>query len=116
MAWEISISPEGWQEIYVELQKRNSQQLVEAIIDDKFELVFEKAGDQHATLAANAERNRISSLPIDILVDRAFELIQRNNTCDNGGFAYWIDRDGHHRVCLNKTQEAPNEATERLNY
>jgi hypothetical protein len=35
-----------------------------------------------------------------VLVDRAFELIEENCTCDNGGFAYWIDREGYHKVVL----------------
>lgn len=43
---------------------------------------------------------RLQDLPHDVLAERAFELIEQNNTCDNGGFVYWIDREGFHKVWL----------------
>ena len=100
MAWEISISAEGWAEIREKLDGWERVDLIAAIADDKFEAVYEKAGMKDAKRAATAERRRISGLPQDVLADRAFELIQQNNTCDNGGFAYWIDREGYHKVLL----------------
>lgn len=100
MAWEISISPEGWAEIRAELETWGREELIAAISDDKFEAVHAKAGEEHASRAARAERARLEKLPHDILVDRAFELIEANNTCDNGGWAYWIDREGFHKVRL----------------
>jgi hypothetical protein len=100
MAWEISISAEGWAEIREKLDGWERVDLIAAIVDEKFETVYEKAGMEDAKRAATAERRRISGLPQDVLADRAFELIQQNNTCDNGGFAYWIDREGYHKVLL----------------
>ena len=100
MAWEISISAEGWTEIRAALEERSRESLIEAIADEKFEEVFSKADDHHAGRASAAERKRLEQLPHDLLVDRAFELIEQNNTCDNGGFAFWIDREGHHRLEL----------------
>ena len=100
MAWEISISAEGWQEIREKLEDWSNEALIDAIADDKFEAVYEKADLEHATLAATAERNRIADIPHDLLVDRAFELIEQNNTSDNGGWNYWVDREGYHKVCL----------------
>ena len=98
MAWEISISAEGWTEIREELESWTREALIEAITDDTFEAVYTKAGQHHAERAANAEKKRLERLPHDLLVDRAFELIEQNNTCDNGGWAFWIDREGYHRV------------------
>lgn len=100
MAWEISISAEGWTEIRAALEEWSRESLIEAIADDTFEAVYAKADDQHANRASAAERKRLEQLPHDLLVDRAFELIEQNNTCDNGGFAFWIDREGHHRLEL----------------
>lgn len=100
MAWEISISADGWTEIRQQLELTSRVELIAAIADDKFELVYASANSHHAERAAGAERKRLQDLPHDILVDRAFELIQENNTCDNGGFAYWIDRAGYHKVVL----------------
>ena len=102
MAWEISISAEGWAEIREKLDDWNREDLIAAITDDEFEAVYEKAGMDHAKRAADAERKRIEDLPHDVLADRAFELIEQNNTCDSGGFAFWINRDGYHKVFLNE--------------
>ena len=92
MAWEISISAEGWAEVREQLETWGRDDLIAAITDDKFEAVFQKADQHHAERAANAERGRLEKLPHDILVDRAFELIEENGTCDNGGWAFWIGR------------------------
>lgn len=98
MAWEICISAEGWTEIRDALEAWEREALINAITDDKFESVYQKADQHHAERAADAERERLERLPHDVLVDRAFELIEQNGTCDNGGGAYWIDQEGFHRV------------------
>ena len=47
----------------------------------------------------DGEKQRLESLPHDILVDRAFELIEQTNTCENGGYGYLEGRweEGKHR-------------------
>ncbi len=100
MAWEISITAEGWQEIREKLDDWDRASLVSAITDDTFERVEKLADQHHAKRAAAAERKRLEELPHDVLADKAFELIEANNTCDNGGFGYWIDREGYHKVWL----------------
>ena len=100
MAWEISISAAGWTGIREQLETWDRDALIAAITDDKFEAVFQQANQHHAERAANAERERLKNLPHDILVDRAYELIEQNGTCDNGGWACWIDREGFHKVEL----------------
>ena len=100
MAWSISISADGWSEIRDQLELWNRDALIAAITDDKFEMVLDKANESHAQRAAHAERNRLESVPHDCLVDRACELIEQNDTCDNGGWAYWIDKEGFHKVHL----------------
>lgn len=100
MAWEISISAEGWQQLRDRLDDWDRASLIEALTDDTFERVYAQADERHAKRAADAERRRLEGLPHDVLVDRAYELIEANNTCDNGGFGYWIDREGYHKVWL----------------
>ena len=100
MAWEISITAEGWQEIRAKLDHWDRAALIAAITDDTFERVEQVAGQYHAQRAADAERKRLEDLPHDVLADRAYELIEANNTCDNGGFGYWVDREGYHKVWL----------------
>ena len=100
MAWSISISSEGWSEIREALETWTAEALINAIVDDKFEAVYKKADLHHATRAADAERKRLESVPHDVLVDLAYDLISENDTSDNGGFAYWVDREGYHKVHL----------------
>ena len=100
MAWEISITAEGWQEIRDKLDDWDRASLIAAITDDTFERVEQVAGQHHAQRAADAERKRLADLPREVLADRCFELIEANNLCDAGGFAYWIDREGNHKVWL----------------
>jgi hypothetical protein len=100
MAWSISISPEGWSEIHEALETWTEEALINAIADDKFEAVYKKADLNHATRAADAERKRLESVPHDLLVDLAYDLISQNDTSDNGGFSYWVDREGCHKVHL----------------
>lgn len=100
MAWEISISAEGWQQLRDRLDDWDRASLIEAITDDTFERVDEQAGDHHAKRAADAEQLRLERLTHDVLADRAYELIEANNTCDNGGCDYWVDKEGNHKVWL----------------
>jgi hypothetical protein len=100
MAWEISISSDGWTEIREQLETWDKEDLITAITDDKFEMVLAKADEHHAKRAADAEKNRLSDVPHDTLVDLAYELVEQNCTCDNGGWAYWVDREGFHKVQL----------------
>lgn len=106
MPWSISITAEGWAEICEQLEKWDRDRLIAAITDDTFEHVLERAGERHATRAAEAERRRLETLPHDLLVDRAYELVEQNDTCDAGGWSYWVDRDGCHRVHFAETAEA----------
>jgi len=118
MAWEISITAEGWQEIRDELERWEDEDLIAAICDDKFEAVYEKAGQDRAQLAFDAEKQRLENLPHDLLVDRAFELVEQTNTCENGGFGYWIDREGFHVVWLTDATEnghSPREQNDHRN-
>lgn len=103
MAWGISISVRGWEDIRETLDKWGRRRLLNAICDDRFEKVLEYADLKEAERAAAAERKRLANLPHDWLVDRAFALIEQNNTCENGGYGYWIDREGYHQVWMSDT-------------
>jgi hypothetical protein len=100
MAWSISITAEGWADIREKLEGWSREALIAAITDDKFEMVYEKAAQEHAQRTFDAEQKRLENLPHDILADRAFELVEQTNTCENGGFGYWIDREGFHVVWI----------------
>lgn len=103
MAWEISITAEGWQDIRNELDNWSKKDLIQAISDDYYEELEQmgKPDDvcRKRALKLTCKLNLYASR--DCLADHAFELIEKNNTCDNGGWAYWIDREGYHKVYLN---------------
>ncbi len=102
MAWEISITNDGWSEIRIELDKWAKKRLIQAISDNEFERIEH---EEHADINYIQERIKpftanLKRLYKDTLQDIAFGLIEENNTCDNGGFNYWIDREGYHKVTL----------------
>jgi len=101
MAWEISITQEGWGELYDACHLMERDELIDALADDYWE--------KHAHKGFANDFNRrffeyayimVKFAPQDALADAAFDLIAENNTCDNGGFTYWIDREGYHTVQL----------------
>lgn len=108
MAWEISITDEGWQDIRTELETWSRERLINAICDDEYQRVERVVNDNGLddipvnipSIAAGNLRECLAGVDDDGLVDQAFNLIAENNTCDNGGYAYWIDREGFHKVTL----------------
>ena len=68
MAWEISISSEGWQEIHDVLESWTHEQLIAAIVDDRMEEIERIAGSEHGVRAAESLRKRIANFPHDVLV------------------------------------------------
>ena len=102
MAWEISMTAEGWRLVWEELTtKWTQEQLIQAIVDDEYESIEHIVGrnllDCIDWLHHKAELGRLAH---DILVNECMELIEEHNTCDNGGHAVWIDREGYHRVTI----------------
>ena len=101
MAWAISISSEGWEKIRAKLETWDREALIEAINDDTFERVLEEGGSEaEASKASKTQYDDIKHFGHDTLVDCAFELVEQTNTCDNGGWWYWVDREGYHKVYI----------------
>lgn len=109
MAWSISITDKGWQDIRKELETWSRERLINAITDDEYERVDSLLNKHDINLpshinipgmCADSLRDNLTTVETEYLVDRAFELIEENNTCDNGGYNYWIDREGFHKVRL----------------
>lgn len=105
MAWQISHSPEAWDDARAELETWPAADLINALCDDRFETVEPKGGAHHAARASDALRSRLEYLAKwcgshDALVDLAIEAIERNGLCSNGGHKFWIDPEGYHTVDL----------------
>ncbi len=101
--WEISITAEGWQEISDQLHDPGQwtvKQLSEALSDDDMSRAEEENIPDPLAYAQLRKRTIYLKLPHDTLADQALTRVEENNTCDNGGYAYWIDREGYHKVHL----------------
>jgi hypothetical protein len=104
MAWSISITDEGWGEIYNALHEWSKDDLLCAIEDDRIEQLFDRSRyplPYHQQMRIWHEiQILLSYASQEALADECYDLVKKNNTCDNGGYAYWIDREGYHKVYL----------------
>jgi len=89
MAWSISISAEGWQQICEACHTSTRDFLLEAI---------NETANQNGTGGITSEAEAFISH--ESLADIVFQLIQETNTCDNGGFHYWIDPKGIYKISI----------------
>jgi len=103
MAWEISHSQEAWDNARYNLTKWDKERLINALVDDTYEAA--EANEEDAESAADARRIALSDLPEDMLVEACMNSIAAHMTCDNGGFNFWIDREGYHTVSVDKQEE-----------
>jgi hypothetical protein len=89
MSWEISISAEGWNDIYQTLHQLTfREKLVEAIVNDEW---TEDLGLE----GFDTLKQKYTDTPLDVLADVVYSKIEEINTCDNGGNGYWMDREGY---------------------
>ncbi len=58
MAWSISMTREGWDNVRRNLHGWDKKRLVDALCDDRFEAVESKGGTFHATAAADKNTGR----------------------------------------------------------
>jgi len=110
MAWEISMSPEGWKIARERLEKFSKEKLISAITDDIWETIEKEiwgepgivgeAGIDLISSMVKPYQDMLQYVPHDILVNQVLDLIERHNTCDNGGSSLWIDRQGIHKVFI----------------
>jgi len=104
MAWEISISAEGWSDIALALESESMDFLVNAVATHEWTEKF-KNGDRGSFKAwdkfqkkRRAYHHHFSNH--DNMLDRCLELIEHHNTCENGGNGFWIDCNGDYTVHL----------------
>ncbi|BAV04428.1 hypothetical protein SAMN05421788_110162 [Filimonas lacunae] len=89
MAWSISITPEGWSMIREACHQQTRTFLIQAIQEASSQLRIKGRSKINWHLAST-----------ETLADKAFSLIEQTNTCDNGGFYYWIDLKGYYKMHL----------------
>lgn len=93
MAGSICISPNGWEQLYDACHKQNKTWLFEAV---------NEARSQNNQ--KRLPRKLLKKLAQDTLADEAFGWIEKTNTCENGGFSYWIDPKGYCQIKISDSQ------------
>lgn len=89
MAWEISITADGWNDIYQTLhQLTDREKLIEAIVNDQW---TEDMGLE----GFDVLKKKYADTPHDVLADIVYGKIEEINTCDNGGNGYYMDSEGY---------------------
>lgn len=89
MAWSISITPEGWSALYEACHAQDASFLRRAIIENARQRKIK-----------GRSKWRLGRLRQQTLADWAYDLIKDNDTCDNGGFKYWVDPAGYYKIVL----------------
>lgn len=87
MAWSISISQEGWEAVYDACHQQTKGFLFKAVNK------FRKDNRQKTILLKHYPQ-----ISQQKLAEEAFEAIRKTNTCDNGGYHYWIDKEGFYKI------------------
>jgi hypothetical protein len=120
MVWSISISNEGYQQIREALKVLDFESLCKAIGDTNFEIFHGyhniKGNPNHKGYwnYRKLMNDRIFKRDREILEDLAFDFICRFDSCDNGGFYYWIDPEGYHRVDIEEGAFSFNDNEETI--
>jgi hypothetical protein len=116
MVWSISITNEGWDLIGKALEEKTCNWLIKALVADsmeKAELVAMPKNPNHSkaqrldNLSARYRQayfiqgcREYYGTDKDMLVDACLRLMEENDTCENGGFEYWIDKEGYFTVII----------------
>jgi hypothetical protein len=91
MAWSICISPDGWEQLYDACHKQSKTWLFEAVNEARSQYNEKRL-----------PRKLFKELAQDTLADEAYKWIEKTNTCENGGFSYWIDPKGYCQIKISE--------------
>jgi len=109
MAWGHSHTSEAYDNARHNLKGWSAERLIEAICDDHFEYL-EATTDLNIDQISSSCDDMKTGLLNDwqrfkdhqVLEERAMKLVMNTGLCDNGGFHFWIDRQGYHQVSCDK--------------
>lgn len=105
MAMEISISEDGWGDIYNSLSEAtDSNYLAKAVSAAEMKIKIAEMDEPNLDFLEKERKLRERELIAyarETLPDLAYELVKKNNTVDNDGFNFWIDSDGEFKVNSN---------------
>ena len=118
MAWEISMSDEGWRNVRHNLSHWSEEKLIEALCEEQWSRVHDLSGGSmlHADRASSALRSRLALYywhgDRETLAGLVMNRIEAHNTCDNGGHAVWIDSEGYQTVPVSLDCDCEEEEEE----
>jgi hypothetical protein len=87
MAWSISITPEGWQSLYEACHDQSKTWLFKAINEARKQMKEKRL-----------PKKLMKQISQEAVANEAYQWIEKTNTCDNGGFYYWIDSKGYYKL------------------
>lgn len=102
MSMEISLSPESWGEIREQLEDElvwGSENLASALATEDAE-VYEYRDLDDLERYENSRKVFWLEFPDDTLVEQCYLLVERNNTCNDDGNGFYLDREGIYQVFL----------------
>ncbi len=103
MAWQIqgNFAPEVWDDVRVNLRCAGRDWMIQALCDAELEEVMKTSDEgltkEHLTYRERRETHW-GALAEESLVEACIERIEATDSADNGGHAFWVDAQGHHKV------------------
>jgi len=110
MAWEISMSGEGWDNVRRNVYAWPKEKLYAALCSDYAQKMYAQGDDNEEHAREYAEI--ITDFPHDVLASEIYDIIVSNNTADNGGAVVWVDLAGDYKVPVDLTPEGAAIALE----
>ncbi len=103
MTWEISMSAEGWSNVYDNLHAMDKADLVEAMATNKFDEACAK--DEEEDFDWEAVKADLGQLSNECLADECYRYVELHDSCDNGGWNAYIDKGGYCTVSCSSADE-----------
>jgi hypothetical protein len=100
MAWEISHTAEAWECFCRGLEAQTTEWLQEAIAT----CIADSSVDDWMD-AYELALSQLQGAPHDALVCECVSWTERNSTCSNGGWDFYIDKSGFYSICLSDYEE-----------
>jgi len=109
MTWEISISAEGWGSIHDNLHNMPREDLEQAIVANRIDERQDRQGMplsiQGMQFFERSFTKALAGVAQDVLADLCMFYVEKHNSCSNGGWEAYIDKDGYHTVVIGNPHE-----------
>lgn len=110
MSWQISHTPEAWDNVRHNLMHHwEAQELVDALADAAYETAPDGDGSQALHDMQLKLGIYLRNDDMATLADLCLEEIAKHNLCSNGGHEFFIDPEGWHKVSCSRNCKCEGE-------